>query len=214
MKARNGSDARSNACSGVISLASRGRTPATNAVRNIASEMSTALGGAVAVPRAVRSNESTTTMRVNDVTITRIEGASDSTVSSAINCNTRSVSPPPWPNVTLMSCAKAGVTASTSNAPTIAQQSLRSWAGLNPIPANHRAAARLSPRNGTRECGEGLLLLGRTAEQARHFLFEAVEDGFRFGVLVAVARGIVRRRRGRSLAAGQFLRLGGGLWSA
>jgi hypothetical protein len=29
MKARNGSDARSNACSGVISLASKGRTPAS-----------------------------------------------------------------------------------------------------------------------------------------------------------------------------------------
>ena len=43
----------------------------------------TAFGGAVAVPSAVRSSESTTTMRVNDVTITRIDGASDSTVTSA-----------------------------------------------------------------------------------------------------------------------------------
>ena len=51
----------------------------------------TALGGAVAVPSAVRNSESTTTMRVNDVIITRIEGASDSTVNSATNCITRSV---------------------------------------------------------------------------------------------------------------------------
>ena len=68
----------------------------------------TALGGAVAVPSAVRSSESTTTMRVNEVIITRIEGASDSTVSSAISWITRSVSPPPWPKLMLMSCAAAG----------------------------------------------------------------------------------------------------------
>ena len=44
----------------------------------------TAFGGAVAVPSAVRSSDSTTTMRVNDVTMTRMDGASESTVSSAI----------------------------------------------------------------------------------------------------------------------------------
>ena len=54
----------------------------------------TALGGAVAVPSAVRSSESTTTMRVNEVIITRIEGASDSTVNSATSWITRSVKPP------------------------------------------------------------------------------------------------------------------------
>ena len=42
------------------------------------------MGGAVAVPSAVRNSDSTTTMRVNDVTITRMDGASESTVSSAI----------------------------------------------------------------------------------------------------------------------------------
>ena len=57
--------------------------------------MITALGGAVAVPSAVRSSDSTTTMRVNDVIITRIDGASDSTVSSATSWITRSVKPPP-----------------------------------------------------------------------------------------------------------------------
>ena len=67
----------------------------TKAVRNSASETMTAFGGAVAVPSAVRNSDSTTTMRVNDVIITRIEGASDSTVSSAIIWMTRSVSPLP-----------------------------------------------------------------------------------------------------------------------
>jgi len=55
------------------------------------------------VPSAVRSSDSTTTMRVNDVIMTRIDGASDSTVSSAIIWITRSVSPLPWPKLTLMS---------------------------------------------------------------------------------------------------------------
>jgi hypothetical protein len=45
----------------------------------------TAFGGAVAVPSAVRSRESTTTMRVNEVIMIRIEGASDSTVRNAIS---------------------------------------------------------------------------------------------------------------------------------
>src|SRR3979490_2049484 len=71
--------------------------------------MITEFGGAVAVPRAVRSNDSTTTMRVNDVIITRIDGAIDSTVSSAISWIARSVTPPlPWPRLMLMSCANAG----------------------------------------------------------------------------------------------------------
>jgi hypothetical protein len=52
-------------------------------VRNSASATITALGGAVAVPSAVRNSDSTTTMRVNEVIITRIEGASDKTVMNA-----------------------------------------------------------------------------------------------------------------------------------
>ena len=59
--------------------------PITKAVRNSASEITTELGGAVAVPSAVRSSDSTTTMRVNEVIMTKIDGASDSTVISAIN---------------------------------------------------------------------------------------------------------------------------------
>jgi hypothetical protein len=48
------------------------------------------------------------TARVNDVIMTRIDGASDSTVISAISWTTRSVRPAPWPKLTLMSWAQTG----------------------------------------------------------------------------------------------------------
>src|SRR5712691_4101267 len=71
--------------------------------------MMTEFGGAVAVPRAVRNSDSTTTIRVKDVIMIRIDGAIDSTVKSAINWIARSVTPPlPWPKLMLMSCANAG----------------------------------------------------------------------------------------------------------
>src|ERR1700716_60663 len=71
--------------------------------------MITEFGGAVAVPRAVRSSDSTTTMRVNDVIMIRIDGAIDSTVSSAINWIARSVTPPlPAPRLMLISCVNGG----------------------------------------------------------------------------------------------------------
>ena len=55
-----------------------------NAVRNSASEMMTVLGGAVCRPMAVRSSYSTTTMRVNEVTITRMDGARERMVISSM----------------------------------------------------------------------------------------------------------------------------------
>src|SRR6516164_10831146 len=72
--------------------------------------MITEFGGAVAVPMAVRSSDSTTTMRVNDVIMTRIDGAIESTVNSTINWIARSVTPPPPvpPRLMLISCANAG----------------------------------------------------------------------------------------------------------
>src|SRR5205823_5073752 len=71
--------------------------------------MITELGGAVAVPNAVRKSDSTTTIRVNEVIMIRIDGAIDSTVNSAINWIARSVTPPPpWPRLMLISCASAG----------------------------------------------------------------------------------------------------------
>src|SRR5258708_31294076 len=83
--------------------------PITKAVRNSASANITEFGGAVAVPNAVRSSDSTTTIRVNDVIMIRIDGAIDSTVSSAISWIARSVTPPlPAPRLMLMSCANAG----------------------------------------------------------------------------------------------------------
>src|SRR5258707_12325364 len=71
--------------------------------------MMTEFGGAVAVPSAVRNSDSTTTIRVNDVIMIRIDGAIDNTVRSAISWIARSVTPPlPWPRLMLMSCATAG----------------------------------------------------------------------------------------------------------
>src|SRR5438552_1037831 len=72
--------------------------------------MITEFGGAVAVPSAVRSSDSTTTIRVNDVIMIRIDGAIESTVNSAISWIARSVTPLlPWPpRLMLMSCASAG----------------------------------------------------------------------------------------------------------
>ena len=71
--------------------------------------MITEFGGAVAVPNAVRSSDSTTTIRVNDVIMIRIDGAIESTVNSAISWIARSVTPPlPWPRLMLISCATAG----------------------------------------------------------------------------------------------------------
>src|SRR5690242_3716370 len=72
--------------------------------------MMTAFGGAVAVPIAVRSRDSTTTIRVNDVIMIRIDGAIESTVKSAMSWIARSVTPPwPPPRLMLMSWAAAGV---------------------------------------------------------------------------------------------------------
>jgi hypothetical protein len=53
-----------------------------NAVTNRASEISTAFGGVCCRPSAERRNASTTTTRVNEVIMTRIEGARLSTVIS------------------------------------------------------------------------------------------------------------------------------------
>src|ERR1041384_5503300 len=77
--------------------------------------MITEFGGAVAVPIAVRSRDSTTTMRVNDVIMIRIDGAIESTVKSAMSWIARSVTPPwPPPRLMLMSWAAAGVASATA----------------------------------------------------------------------------------------------------
>src|SRR5258705_2728522 len=74
----------------------------------MASAMMTEFGGAVAVPSAVRNSDSTTTIRVNDVIMIRIDGAIDNTVRSRISRIAGPVTPPlPWPRLMLMSCANA-----------------------------------------------------------------------------------------------------------
>ena len=68
----------------------------TKNVRNSASPISTMLGGVLCVASALRSSDSTMTMRVKAVTITSRLGASDSTVTSAVICTRRLVAPA-WP---------------------------------------------------------------------------------------------------------------------
>ena len=77
------------------------------AVKNKARLMMTVLGGADAVPMAERNRDRTTTIRVNDVTITRMAGAIDRIVIRAISCKARSVVPPVGPRSRLKVCACA-----------------------------------------------------------------------------------------------------------
>src|SRR5437764_10757341 len=108
-----------------------------------------------------------------------------------------------------MSCAKAAVAISALHAPKA--RAIANRREIKRSPANHRAAARLSSPNGTRESGDGLLLLGRAAEQARHFLFKAIEHRLRLGAFRVVGAIVRRGWRGR-FAVAQFLRRGSGLW--
>lgn len=77
------------------------------AVRNIANEMITVFGGDCWMPMAVRSRESTITIRVKEVTMIKIEGAILRMVTSAMICSARSVTPVPSPRPMEMSWAKA-----------------------------------------------------------------------------------------------------------
>ena len=67
----------------------------------------TAFGGAVGAPIADRKSDSTTTMRVNDVTITNAAGARDNRVMSATSWSARSLTPVPCPRSNVIVCAKA-----------------------------------------------------------------------------------------------------------
>jgi hypothetical protein len=81
----------------------------TIAVIKRARDTITELGGLCCRPRAVRSSDSTTTIRTNEVVIITIDGASDRTVSRPTSCTTRSVRPPPVPRSRLIACAAAKV---------------------------------------------------------------------------------------------------------
>ncbi len=98
----------------------------TKAVMNRASEISTAFGGVCCRPSAERRKASTTTIRVNEVTMTRIEGARLRTVIRSTRRTSWLVTAPPWPRSTLRLCAAAGPAASQTVAPTI---HARRWPG-------------------------------------------------------------------------------------
>ena len=79
----------------------------TKTVRNSARLTITAFGGAVGAPMAERSSDRTTTIRVNEVTMTSAAGASESSVIRATSCSARSVTPAPWPRSSVRVCAAA-----------------------------------------------------------------------------------------------------------
>jgi hypothetical protein len=89
----------------------------TSAVRNSARLTSTAFGGACCKPSAVRSKDSTTTMRTKLVVMMTIDGASESTVRRPISCTTRSVRPAPVPRFTFTSWASAMAGSNMANSP-------------------------------------------------------------------------------------------------
>lgn len=66
-----------------------------NSDRNRASEIITLFGGVCCNPIAVRKNDNTTTIRMNDVVIIRIDGASDRMVNNATSCSARPDTVPP-----------------------------------------------------------------------------------------------------------------------
>ncbi len=97
----------------------------TKPVRNIARLTITMLGGAVVVPIAWRRKDSTTTMRVKEVTVTRIAGAMDSTVIRTISCTMRLVVEPPSPRSRENCCAEAGRASISS--PSVGSRRFTGW---------------------------------------------------------------------------------------
>src|ERR1700761_2920320 len=81
-----------------------------NAVKNRASEISTWLGGVCCNPSALRRNDSTMMMRMNDVVMIRIDGASVITVISTTSWIRRAAEPllALSPRSSDTDCAKAG----------------------------------------------------------------------------------------------------------
>ena len=102
-------------------------------VRNSASDTITELGGAVCRPIAVRSSDSTTTMRVKLVTMMRIDGASARMVMRPTSWTARSVSVVLSPKLTEMSCAKTAVGIRIAMAAISAGSSQRGTRRLAPV---------------------------------------------------------------------------------
>ena len=81
-----------------------------NKLKNKARDINTMLGGVELVAKALRVNDKTTTMRVNEVIIIKMDGAIDNTVIIIITLNIRAVAEPvagESPIFRLMLCAKA-----------------------------------------------------------------------------------------------------------
>ena len=70
-------------------------------VKNNANEIKTILGGVALVARALLVIEKTTTIRVNDVIIMRIDGAIDNTVIIIMTLKIRAVAEPSGASETL-----------------------------------------------------------------------------------------------------------------
>src|SRR5687767_7616698 len=86
------------------------------------------LGGVCWPPIAARNSDSTTTTRVNEVTMMRMPGASDRTVSSAMICSRRPVLAPvaPSPRSMLTLCAEAANGARHTSAQPVSARKRRS----------------------------------------------------------------------------------------
>ena len=134
----------------------------TKKVRNSASPIRIGLGGMPGAPMALRSSDSTITMRAKAVAITSREGASESSPIKAVSCTSRAVAPgwPVWPRSIETLWAKATPAGSARIARTqktvlriMAGAFPRSWAAASPgidpvarrsikvLPAHHSAGS-------------------------------------------------------------------------
>ena len=109
-------------------------------MRNIASDTSTLLGGLCCRPSAVRSSDSTTTMRTKLVIMIRIEGAIDSTVIRAMICTMRSVKRP----LPLRSMERPPLAAVRPRRPRALAGARQSWARQSACGQDQQQGPRIS----------------------------------------------------------------------
>ena len=129
---------------------------------------STMLGGVVCVPSALRRNDSTTMMRVNEVTVMRIAGARLSTVSSTSSWTMRPVEEPPSPPRSSVSvCASAGAARERQ------QQRRRAPRAAQPC-GLHRARRRRSSAGETAAPTMPLSMTRSSCEAEQHEMLGAV----------------------------------------
>ena len=107
----------------------------TKPVRKSARLTSTMLGGVGCVPSALRRNDSTTMMRVNEVTVMRIAGARLSTVSSTRSWTMWPVEEPPSPRSSVTVCASGRCGGEQSRSSAAAADDAASQRFMAAIPA-------------------------------------------------------------------------------